>query len=222
MMTTSTTWVLADESDGPALAALVTADAPSFEGWQTLCLDAMESIRIPDPDAHDTDEPGWSAYVPALPARETYLRTLPAATVRSIANVDPVRAEYVIRDWNGDEYYSHRSYHEEANALLRMRSFARKALHQGKSIIEIWTRQLKPGTGADDNLNSSFESIVPDSLSEEEKKAAWKGYNDYLLIGVLEPSYNPPTGYERSYKAGWEARRLEEDERLIRENVGLL
>ena len=154
-MTTSTTWVLADESEGPALAALVAANAPSFEGWQTLCLDAIESIRIPDPEAHDTDGPGWSAYVPALPQRETYLRTLPPATVRTIANVDPVRAEYVIREWNGDEYHSHRSYHDEANALLRMRSFARKALHQRKSIIAIWTRQF-PRTEADEDLNSSF------------------------------------------------------------------
>jgi len=150
MTTTSTTWVLADESDGPTLAALVAAAdaAPSFEGWQTLRLAALESVRIPDPEAHNADEIGWSAYVPALPARETYLCTLPPATVRSIANIDPVRADYVIREWSGEEYHSHRSCHEEANALLRMRRFARKALHQRKSIIVVWTRQLAPPTEA--------------------------------------------------------------------------
>lgn len=146
-ITSSTTWVLADESDGPALAALVAANAPSFERWQTLCLDKIESVRIPDGEAHDSDEKVWSVYVPALPARETYLYTLPAATVRSIANVDPTRADYVIREWNGEEYYSQRSCHEEVNALLKMRRFAQKALHQRKSIIVIWTRQLAPPTG---------------------------------------------------------------------------
>jgi hypothetical protein len=143
-MTTSTTWVLADESDGERLAALVAADAASFEGWQTLCLDALESVGIPDAEAQGGEGDGWSVYVPALPARETYLYRLPHATVRSLANVDPVRAEYVIREWNGEDYYSQRSCHEEANALLRMRRFARKALHQRKAIIVIWTRQLAP------------------------------------------------------------------------------
>lgn len=222
MTTTSTTWVLADESDGPTLAALVAANAPSFEGWQTICLEAIESVRIPDRQPHDAGETGWSAYVPALPARETYLCTLPPATVRLIANVDPVRADYVIREWNGEEHYSHRSCHEEARALLRMRRFARKALHQRKSIIVIWTHQLQPPTEADDALNSISGSIVSDILPEEKRKAYWKGYNDYLLIGVLEPSYDPPTGYEKAYKEGWETRRLEEDERLLQANVGLL
>jgi hypothetical protein len=147
MITSSTTWVLADESDGPALAALVAANTPSFESWPTLCLDTIESVRIPDREAHDSGEKGWSVYVPALPARETYLYTLPPATVRSIANVDPTRADYVIREWNGEEYYSQRSCHEEVNALLKMRRFARKALHQRKSIIVIWTRQLAPSSG---------------------------------------------------------------------------
>jgi hypothetical protein len=144
MTTTSTTWVLADESDGPTLAAMVAANASSFETWQTLRLDAIESVTIPDVEADDSGEKGWSAYVPALPARETYLYSLPLATVRSIANVDPVCAEYVIRAWNGEEYYSQRSCHEEAIALLRMRRLARKALHQRKSIIVVWTRQLEP------------------------------------------------------------------------------
>jgi hypothetical protein len=67
-----------------------------------------------------------------------------AATVRSIANVDPIRADYVIREWNDEEYYSQRSCHEEVNALLKTRRFARKALHQRKSIIVVWTRQLTP------------------------------------------------------------------------------
>jgi hypothetical protein len=147
MITSSTTWVLADESDGPALAALVAANSPSFERWPTLSLDGIESVRMPDREAHNSDENGWSLYVPALPARETYLYTLPVATVRSIANVDPIRADYVIREWNGEEYYSQRSCHEEVNALLQMRRFARKALHQRKSIIVIWTRQLAPPTG---------------------------------------------------------------------------
>jgi hypothetical protein len=146
---TSTTWVLADELEGPTLAALVAAGALSFEGWQTLCLDAVGSVRIPEPETHDSDEAGWSAYVPALPARESYLYTLPPATLRSIANVDPARAEYVIREWNDEEYYSQRGCHEEANALLRMRRLARKALHQRKSIIVIWTRHFAPPTGAE-------------------------------------------------------------------------
>jgi len=85
-------------------------------------------------------------YVPALPARETYLYTLPSATVRSISNVDPIRADYVIRAWNGEEYYSQRSCHEEVNALLKMRKFARKALHQRKAIIVIWTRRFAQPT----------------------------------------------------------------------------
>lgn len=146
MITSSTTWVLADESEGPTLAALVAANTPSFERWQTLCLDTIESVRIPDSDAHNSDQTGWSVYVPALPACETYLYTLPSATVRSIANVDPIRAGYVIREWNGEEYYSQRNCHEEVNALLKMRKFARKALHERKSIIVIWTRRFAPPT----------------------------------------------------------------------------
>jgi hypothetical protein len=149
IITSSTTWVLADECDGPAIAALVVANAPSFEKWPTLCLDTIESVKIPDSEAHNSDETGWSMYVPALPARETYLYTLPLATVRSIANVDPIRADYVIREWNDEEYYSQRSCHEEVNALLKMRKFARKALHQRKSIIVVWTRQLAPSVEAE-------------------------------------------------------------------------
>ena len=147
MITTSTIWVLADESDGPVLAALVAANTLSFERWQTLYLDTIESVRIPDREAADSGETGWSVYVPALPARETYLYTLPPTTVRSIANVDPLRADDVIRKWHDEEYYSQRSCHEEVKALLRMRRFARKALHQRKSIIVVWTRQLAPPTG---------------------------------------------------------------------------
>ncbi len=60
MITSSTTWVLADESEGPAIAALVAANAPSFEKWQTLSLNTVESVRIPDPDAHNSDETCWS------------------------------------------------------------------------------------------------------------------------------------------------------------------
>jgi len=74
---------------------------------------------------------------------------------------------------------------------------------------------------ADDDLNSRSGSIVSDIRPEEERKAYWKGYNDYLLIGVVEPSYEPPTGCEKAYKEGWETRRLEEDERLLQEWTGL-
>jgi hypothetical protein len=43
--------MLADESEGPTLAAMVAANASLFETWQTLHLDAIESVTIPDVEA---------------------------------------------------------------------------------------------------------------------------------------------------------------------------
>jgi len=71
---------------------------------------------------------------------------------------------------------------------------------------------------ANDDLTGSIDH---DWLPEEERKAYWEGYNDYVPQGVLKPAYNPPTGNEKAYREGWNTRRLEEDEQLLREWTGL-
>jgi len=49
-------------------------------------------------------------------------------------------------------------------------------------------------------------------LADMEKKAYWKGYNDYKrcrgiasnpLTEFFHPSYNPPPGHKEAYDAGW-------------------
>lgn len=51
------------------------------------------------------------------------------------------------------------------------------------------------------------------SDKEKEKKAYWKGYNDYKkckgqddpnpLMEILDPSYKPPSEHREAYRAGW-------------------
>jgi hypothetical protein len=53
------------------------------------------------------------------------------------------------------------------------------------------------------------ESLL--NLSNSADSAYQKGYKDYFRSrdhnpkSILNPAYNPPEGYEESYKAGWEA-----------------
>lgn len=72
---------------------------------------------------------------------------------------------------------------------------------------------------ADDDVNPSTETNGVEGDTEE-KQAYRQGNADYLALGVREDAYNPPAGYEQAYKAGWEARRTEEDEILMREWAG--
>ena len=71
---------------------------------------------------------------------------------------------------------------------------------------------------ASDDLTRSGD---PDGLTEEERAAYLKGYNDYVPQGIVSPAYDPPAGHGKAYREGWDARRLEEDERLLREWTGL-
>lgn len=57
-------------------------------------------------------------------------------------------------------------------------------------------------------------------VDSEEAKAYRKGNADYLSLGVREVAYNPPPGHEQAYQKGWEDRRSEEDEILLREWSG--
>ncbi len=64
-------------------------------------------------------------------------------------------------------------------------------------------------------------STLQDGQADGESEAYWKGYNDYGIPGFSKPVYTPPAGHEKAYKEGWNARRLEEDEQLLREWTGL-
>lgn len=57
-------------------------------------------------------------------------------------------------------------------------------------------------------------------LREETFQAYLDGYNDCFSYRHTPLRYNPPLGYEKAYKAGWEARMSEEDQQLIREWTG--
>ena len=64
-------------------------------------------------------------------------------------------------------------------------------------------------------------STGQDNLPEGEREAYWKGYNDYFSHRPSKSAYDPPAGYEKPYREGWDTRRLEEDEQLMREWTGL-
>lgn len=53
-------------------------------------------------------------------------------------------------------------------------------------------------------------------LREDTFQAYLDGYNDCFSYRHTPLRYNPPLGYEKAYKAGWEARMQEEDEEYIR------
>ena len=57
-------------------------------------------------------------------------------------------------------------------------------------------------------------------LPEGERQYYLDGYNDCFSYRHTPFGYNPPLGYEKAYKAGWEARMREEDEERIREWTG--
>jgi|YelNatPaOPRAMG01_1025707.scaffolds.fasta_scaffold02048_20 hypothetical protein len=53
-------------------------------------------------------------------------------------------------------------------------------------------------------------------MGDKEKEAYYKGRSDYDryvkssgISEVLNPTYNPPKGYEEAYKAGWRDRERE-------------
>jgi hypothetical protein len=52
-------------------------------------------------------------------------------------------------------------------------------------------------------------------ISNSSDSSYQKGYNDYFRSrdfnpkSILNPAYNPPTEFEESYKAGWEAAKHE-------------
>ena len=60
------------------------------------------------------------------------------------------------------------------------------------------------------------------NLPEGERQYYLDGYNDCLSSRHAPSGYRPPAGHERAYKEGWEARRSEEDEQLLREWAGPL
>jgi hypothetical protein len=59
------------------------------------------------------------------------------------------------------------------------------------------------------------------NLPEGERQYYLDGYNDCFSYRHTPSGYNPPAGHEKAYKEGWEARRSEEDEQLLREWTGL-
>jgi hypothetical protein len=59
------------------------------------------------------------------------------------------------------------------------------------------------------------------NLPEGERQYYLDGYNDCFSYRHTPFGYNPPAGHEKAYKEGWEARRSEEDEQIIREWTGL-
>ncbi len=64
-------------------------------------------------------------------------------------------------------------------------------------------------------------STLRDGRAEGEREAYEKGYNDYGIPGFIKSVYAPPAGYENAYKEGWNTRRMEEDEELLREWTGV-
>jgi len=56
-------------------------------------------------------------------------------------------------------------------------------------------------------------------MTDKEKEAYWKGYNDYVKSGGMSnsnplteffhPTYDPPSGHEEAYRAGWERAKQE-------------
>lgn len=58
------------------------------------------------------------------------------------------------------------------------------------------------------------------SLPEGERQYYLDGYNDCFSFRHTPGGYRPPAGHEQAYKEGWEARRAEEDEQLLREWAG--
>jgi hypothetical protein len=64
-------------------------------------------------------------------------------------------------------------------------------------------------------------STLGDGPDEGEREAYEKGYNDYGIPGFIKSVYAPPVGYEQTYKEGWDTRRMEEDEELLREWTGV-
>ena len=68
--------------------------------------------------------------------------------------------------------------------------------------------------------DDSIFSTGWNSLREDTFQAYLDGYNDCFSYRHTPLRYNPPLGYEKAYKAGWEARMREEDEERIREWTG--
>ena len=64
-------------------------------------------------------------------------------------------------------------------------------------------------------------STLQDGQAERESEAYERGYNDHGIPGFIKSVYAPPAGYERAYKEGWNTRRMEEDEELLREWTGV-
>lgn len=58
------------------------------------------------------------------------------------------------------------------------------------------------------------------NLPEGERQYYLDGYNDRFSFRHAPSGYRPPAGHEQAYKEGWEARRSEEDEQLLREWAG--
>jgi len=128
--------VIADIADGLALIELALADAPTFQGWQALCLDKLKWPNIPaGPSVASTPaEDPWKVH---LPEKGIHLEAIPLETLRILANLEPARADITINEWNGDDYYYERTDPAEVAALRKLRKFAKSALHQRKHIVEI-------------------------------------------------------------------------------------
>lgn len=132
----SSWWVIADIADSPALIELALADAPTFQGWQALCLDKLKWPNIPAGSTVASTPAGdpWKVH---LPEKGIRLEAIPLETLRILANLDPARADITVNEWNGDDYYYERTDPAEVAALRQLRKFAKSALHQRKHVIEI-------------------------------------------------------------------------------------
>jgi hypothetical protein len=171
-MACSSWWVIADTADGPTLIELASAEAPTFKGWQALCLDKLKWPNIPDAPSETLRpvEPRWKVH---MPEKGIHLETVPLATLRTLANIDPVRADMTINEWNGDDYDYERTDQDEVAALRKLRKFAKSALHQRKHVIEISIGAAIPAT-QEATARSAMDNAIlhsPDQLPDIDSEA---------------------------------------------------